>query len=72
MEVREGMSSVILAVGPGHTLREAATKMTEKGTGAALVFDERVAGAADHHRARRAERDRQRRSTRTRPPSPIT
>ena len=40
MEVREGMSSVILAVGPGHTLREAATKMTEKGTGAALVFDE--------------------------------
>lgn len=40
MEVREGMSSVVLAVGPGHTLREAAAKMTEKGTGAALVFDE--------------------------------
>jgi CBS domain-containing protein len=40
MEVREGMSSVILAVGPGHTLRQAAAKMTEKGTGAALVFDE--------------------------------
>ena len=40
MEVREGMSSVVLAVGPGHTLRDAATKMTEKGTGAALVFDE--------------------------------
>lgn len=40
MEVREGMSSVVLAVGPGHTLREAAVKMTEKGTGAALVFDE--------------------------------
>ncbi len=40
MEVREGMSSVILAVGPSHTLRAAATKMTEKGTGAALVFDE--------------------------------
>lgn len=40
MEVREGMSSVILAVGPGHTLREAAQKMTEKNTGAALVFDE--------------------------------
>ena len=34
------MSSVVLAVGPGHTLREAAVKMTEKGTGAALVFDE--------------------------------
>lgn len=34
------MSSVVLAVGPGHTLRQAASKMTEKGTGAALVFDE--------------------------------
>ena len=40
MEVREGMSSVVLAVGPGHTLRDTAAKMTEKGTGAALVFDE--------------------------------
>jgi signal-transduction protein with cAMP-binding, CBS, and nucleotidyltransferase domain len=40
MEVREGMSSIVLAVGPGHTLRDAANKMTEKGTGAALVFDE--------------------------------
>jgi CBS domain-containing protein len=40
MEVREGMSSVVLALGPGHTIREAAEKMTEKGTGAALVFDE--------------------------------
>jgi CBS domain-containing protein len=40
VQVREGMSSVVLAVGPSHTLREAATKMTEKGTGAALVFDD--------------------------------
>ena len=40
MEVRDGMSSVVLAVGPGHTLRQAAEKMTEKGTGAALVFDD--------------------------------
>ena len=40
MEVREGMSSVVLALGPGHTLRQAAEKMTEKGTGAALVFDD--------------------------------
>jgi CBS domain-containing protein len=44
MEVREGMSSVVLAVGPGHTLREAATKMSEKGTGAALVFDDESPG----------------------------
>ena len=40
MQVREGMSSVVVALGPEHTLRDAATKMTEKGTGAALVFDE--------------------------------
>ena len=44
MEVRQGMSSVVLAVGPGHTLRETATKMTEKGTGAALVFDDESPG----------------------------
>jgi CBS domain-containing protein len=40
MEVREGMSSVVLALGPGHTLREAASKMSEKKTGAAIVHDE--------------------------------
>jgi CBS domain-containing protein len=40
MEVRTGMSSVVLTVGPSHTLRQAAEKMSEKGTGAALVFDE--------------------------------
>ena len=40
MEVRDGMSSVVVALGPGHTLRQAAAKMTEKGTGAALVFDD--------------------------------
>lgn len=40
MQVREGMSEVVLTVGPGHTLREAAAMMTEKGTGAALVGDD--------------------------------
>ena len=39
MQVREGMTEVVLAVGPSHTLREAARKMVEKGTGAALVTD---------------------------------
>ena len=39
MQVRHGMSEVSLTVGPSHTLREAATKMVEKGTGAALVSD---------------------------------
>jgi signal-transduction protein with cAMP-binding, CBS, and nucleotidyltransferase domain len=33
------MSEVTLTVGPSHTLREAAAKMVEKGTGAALVSD---------------------------------
>jgi len=40
VEVREGMSSVILTIGTGHTLREAARRMTEKGVGAAVVMDE--------------------------------
>ena len=31
MEVREGMSSVVLAVGPGHTLREAAAEDDREG-----------------------------------------
>lgn len=44
MEVREGMSSVVLTVGPGHSLREAARLMTEKGVGAAVVIDEELPG----------------------------
>jgi signal-transduction protein with cAMP-binding, CBS, and nucleotidyltransferase domain len=40
MEVRVGMSEVVLTVGTGHTLREAARRMTEKGVGAAVVIDE--------------------------------
>jgi CBS domain-containing protein len=44
MEVREGMSSVVLTVGPGHTLRDAARRMTEKGVGAAVVIDEQAPG----------------------------
>jgi CBS domain-containing protein len=40
MQVRDGMSEVVLTVGPRHTLREAAVMMTEKGTGAALVSDD--------------------------------
>jgi CBS domain-containing protein len=44
MEVREGMSAVVLTVGPGHTLREAARKMAEKRVGAAIVVDEDAPG----------------------------
>ena len=40
MQVRDGMSEVVLTVGPSHTLREAAAKMLEKGIGAALVMDD--------------------------------
>jgi signal-transduction protein with cAMP-binding, CBS, and nucleotidyltransferase domain len=39
MQVKDGMSEVSLTVGPAHTLREAATRMVEEGTGAALVID---------------------------------
>jgi len=44
MEVREGMSSVVLTLGPGHTLRDAAKRMTEKEVGAAVVLDEESPG----------------------------
>jgi CBS domain-containing protein len=39
MQVREGMSSVVLTIGPGHTLREAARQMAERRVGAAVVVD---------------------------------
>jgi CBS domain-containing protein len=44
MEVREGMSRVVLTIGPGHTLREAARLMTERSVGAAVVIDEESPG----------------------------
>ena len=40
MQVREGMSEVVLTVGPSHTLRDAAAMMANKGVGAALVSDD--------------------------------
>jgi CBS domain-containing protein len=39
MQVRDGMSSVVLSVGPGHTLREAAKLMADRKVGAAVVQD---------------------------------
>jgi signal-transduction protein with cAMP-binding, CBS, and nucleotidyltransferase domain len=38
------MSGVVLTIGPGHTLRESAHKMTERGVGAAIVIDEEAPG----------------------------
>jgi CBS domain-containing protein len=39
MQVSEGMSSVVLTVGPGHSLRQAAKQMAQRGVGAAVVVD---------------------------------
>jgi CBS domain-containing protein len=39
MQVREGMTDVVLTIGPGHTIREAATAMSRRKVGAAVVLD---------------------------------
>jgi CBS domain-containing protein len=39
MQVKEGMSSLVLTVGPGHSLREAARQMADRKVGAAAVID---------------------------------
>jgi CBS domain-containing protein len=39
MQVSDGMSSVVLTVGPSHTLRDAARSMAERKVGAAIVLD---------------------------------
>ncbi len=37
--VSDAMSNIVLTVGPDHTLRDAATKMAERGVGSAVVVD---------------------------------
>lgn len=44
MQVHDGMSTVVLTVGPGHTLREAARLMGDRRVGAAVVLDPDGAG----------------------------
>jgi len=44
MQVRDGMSDVVLTIGPGHTLRAAARLMAERKVGAAVVIDPDGAG----------------------------
>ena len=39
MQVKEGMSGVVLTINPGHSLRDAARAMAERGVGAAVVVD---------------------------------
>jgi CBS domain-containing protein len=39
MRVRDGMSTTVLSVGPGHSIREAARLMSGRRVGAAIVLD---------------------------------
>jgi CBS domain-containing protein len=39
MQVREAMSQLVLTIGPGHTLRQAAEHMARRNVGAAVVID---------------------------------
>lgn len=44
MNVRDGMTRVVLSVGPSHTLREAAAMMSAQHVGAAVVVDPEHSG----------------------------
>jgi CBS domain-containing protein len=44
MNVRDGMSDVVLTLGPAHTLREASRQMSARRVGAAVVTDSEHAG----------------------------
>ena len=42
--VRDGMNAIVVTVGPAHSLREAAKRMTARGVGAAVVIDNEQPG----------------------------
>lgn len=44
MQVRDGMSTLVLTVGPDHSLRDAARLMAERNIGAAVVVDPEAPG----------------------------
>jgi CBS domain-containing protein len=44
MQVRDGMSSEVLTIGPQHSLRDAARRMSERRVGAAVVLDGDTSG----------------------------
>ena len=46
MQVKDGMSKLVLTVGPDHTLRDAARLMAERRVGAAVVLDPEGEGPA--------------------------
>ena len=44
MQVREGMTDIVLTIGPGHTVRDAAAAMSRRKVGAAVVIDPELPG----------------------------
>jgi CBS domain-containing protein len=44
MKVRDGMTRLVLTIGPAHTLREAARLMSSRRVGAAVVVDPETSG----------------------------
>lgn len=52
MLVRDAMSTVVLTIGPAHTLRQAACLMSSRRVGAAVVHDEDSSGPRHPHRTR--------------------
>ncbi len=44
MQVSAGMSEIVLTIGPGHSLREAAAAMWDRKVGAAVVVDPEAPG----------------------------
>ena len=44
MTVRDGMNEIVVTVGPDHTLREVARRMTDRNVGAAVVMDSEGSG----------------------------
>ena len=40
LSVKDGMNPIVVTVGPNHSLREAARRMTERQVGAAVVMDQ--------------------------------
>ena len=46
MKVRDGMTTLVLTIGPAHTLREASRLMSSRRVGAAVVIDPEHSGVA--------------------------
>jgi CBS domain-containing protein len=44
VQVRDGMTTMVLSIGPAHTLREAARAMADRKVGAAVVVDPDTSG----------------------------